>query len=98
MTCKHKHECEQCVREEITKVEAKLAALRKKLPNDRVIYIQGGTQYIQLPYHRAVPMPLYQGAYCGGLSNGSTISLCAMTTDASANTQLNSSVGAQQLG
>lgn len=37
--CKHKHECEQCVRAEIKKHEDIVTELKKKLPAPQVVYI-----------------------------------------------------------
>jgi hypothetical protein len=40
--CKHNHECETCVREEIKKVEAKLKELKAKLPQQITVICNHG--------------------------------------------------------
>jgi hypothetical protein len=47
---KCKHECETCVREEIKKLQLKIAELTKKLPAQQIIVIQN-QPYIQYNYH-----------------------------------------------
>lgn len=56
--CKHNHECEQCIRESISKKEQELAELKKKLPYDRHVTI------IERNYFpNYVPVPYYQPQY-----------------------------------
>jgi hypothetical protein len=39
MKCSHKHECEQCIREQLAEAEKKVSELKDKLPKDKIIYI-----------------------------------------------------------
>lgn len=45
MKCKHKHECEKCIREEIASLEKKIYSLKEKLPAQTIQYIPYWPQY-----------------------------------------------------
>lgn len=67
--CKHDHECERCIREEIARKESELSDLKKKLPQtdlnrilDQIEKQQKQPNYIPVPVY---PKPYYYGPHGG---------------------------------
>jgi hypothetical protein len=79
--CKHDHECESCVREEIKAVEAKLRALKAKLPSQTITICNHGCHGLcnhNLFYHNT-PQQFYSSTGLAGQTNLATAGIASTT-------------------
>ncbi len=65
MKCKHNHECEQCIREEVAVLEEKLRSLRNKLPQTHSIKEYINLHPTQQYYHQTTPFWTQTNAQAG---------------------------------
>lgn len=75
--CKHDHECEQCVREQIASLTKKIVELQKKLPSPTLIIDR---HYVPMPYPIHIVQPIMinpqtwapqpNQVWCGGIAGG----------------------------